>query len=162
VLASRATLIGNCIRDVHATAKIAMRRMIRVLFVWLLAIAIPVQGLAAVTMLHCTHIDESTDSAHDHDRAAAGHPHELGVPAAHSSADRGYCVDHGDDDAPGVSAQVHKCSACAASNVGMALPSTTPALFAPASPLSPRPISTVVHATFLTSGPERPPRALLA
>jgi hypothetical protein len=139
-----------------------MRRLTRAFIVLLVALAVPIQGTAAATMLHCTHTDESAHVAHDHGASSAGHHHESGVPAEATAAEHEALVAHEDPEVDGLSSQVHKCSACAASNVGLALPSTMQTLPEPAAAASPRPFATVVHATFLTSGLERPPRALFA
>jgi hypothetical protein len=135
--------------------------VIRRLAVWLLALAIPLQGLAAATMLHCVPLrgDASAhaDQEHHGSPAAAQHAHG-GDAAAHAQATGAAPHDHDG----GVAPADHKCSACAACNVGVGLPSTLAALPQPPAVSEAHPVPATVRTAFLTSGPERPPRASAA
>jgi hypothetical protein len=140
-----------------------MRRFIWPSLIWLLALALPIQGLAAATMVNCAVGHEHHGALpaaavpiaialHAHDAGVARQPHEHGAVASdHRAADNG------------VAPILHKCSACAACCMGLALPSAGSS--APELPLAvavalPAP---AVHAVaFLTGGPDRPPRALSA
>ena len=143
-----------------------MRRVIWPFVIWLLALAVPAQGLAAATMLHCAPAGggasgTATHGSHGNTRSASHHHGTASVDDTHSHAGHhAAAADHGasgDTPSPGV----HKCSACAACNVGLGLPSqaystpgaaaATGVLLAPVAP----------HVAFFTSGPDRPPRALL-
>lgn len=91
-----------------------MRSLWRFVLVWLMALAIPVQGVAAVGMLHCA--AAPADQAHAlHDGHHPGHHHaggdqaEAGDDAGLSQADDGHALGH-------------KCSACAACCAGLGLP----------------------------------------
>ncbi|MBE7417955.1 MAG: hypothetical protein HS128_09380 [Ideonella sp.] len=111
-----------------------MRRVIRPFVFWLLALALPLQGLAAATMLHCVPAaDAARHAAHEH-HASMAHDGDAQI-------------------------QVHKCSACAACSVGLALPSASHTLPEPAVAPQAAPAPDGGHAAFFTSGPERPPRA---
>ena len=143
-----------------------MRREIWPFVIWLLALALPAQGLAAATMLHCAPAGggaagSAAHGSHGHDASAAHHHDTAAADDTHShAAHHAAAADHGlDDDTP--SPAVHKCSACAACNVGLGLPSQpylTPGAAA-ATAVLPAPVAP--HVAFFTSGPDRPPRARL-
>jgi len=151
-----------------------MRRVIRPFVFWLLALALPLQGLAAATMLHCAPAaDAAQHAAHEHDATmahdAAGRAHAqpaatradqpvtvaLAASPAHAHADAHGAGVHDSD----AQTAVHKCSACAACSVGLALPSASHTLPEPAVTPQAAPAPCRGHAAFFTSGPERPPRA---
>ncbi|KAB2869295.1 MAG: hypothetical protein F9K36_16950 [Burkholderiaceae bacterium] len=143
--------------DIYTAA--TMRRTLWPFMIWLLALALPMQGIAAATSAHwaaarsdAAHMqapDPEAAVSHRHAHATAG---TAVAQAAHSLAPDHACCD---DDA---AASLHTCSACAACFVGLGLPSTALALpqppFAEAAPAAP----SAHHAAFVTSGPERPPR----
>lgn len=126
----------------------------RTALMWLLLIALPLQGYAAATMLNCGASHDRTVAmdgsvatllealeAHHHfrqgnlddDARAAGHHHADGKANA-------------------------KCSACAACCVGAALPATA-LVFADAGPdRAPTRFFSIGPIGFLTGGPDRPPR----
>lgn len=134
-----------------------MHPWLRRLFVWLVALALPVQGLAGVARLHCAAAPERTvavvaAAGHDHAAHRAGHAHADPGAAHHAAVD---------DDASQAadSAPAHKCSACAACTVGAALPPARtvmpqPEPEGPAARAAPLPAL-----SFIASGPERPPRS---
>ena len=126
-----------------------MARRFRFALMWLLLLALPLQGYAAAVALHC-------GQAQSH--GAAQHATDVGVPDAAAAP-----ACHG-----GASAQAIgkvsklKCSACAACCVGAALPAAalTFASFAPVTlPVLAVPASIV---GFFTDGPDRPPRLFLS
>ena len=144
-----------------------MWRAIRIAVMWLLAAAIPLQGFAAVTVHRC--------AANHHQRAAAApafvhadpvaHPHAGHHPAGATLSD----PQEGDDSAQTVEAKdgvqqsaKGSCSLCASCCTAAALPATIVAFDAAVfvEPLTAAPGGSV--APFLTDGPERPPRSLLA
>lgn len=136
---------------------------------WLLLLALPLQGYAAALMLHCgpSHhgmMDQlvSVPTELHHHSVEGGAHHAIDI-----AADQGTVavIDAGGEDG-----SVHhlttlskfKCSACASCCVGAALPATalvfassepahTPTRFVLASPVG-----------FFTDGPDRPPRLVLA
>jgi hypothetical protein len=143
-----------------------MRRVIWPFLIWLLALALPAQGLAAATMLHCAPAGSGAAGAaahgsHGHDASAAHHHDTATADDTHSDAAHHVAAADRDFSSDTPSPAVHKCSACAACNVGLGLPSqaystpgaaaATAVLLAPVAP----------HVAFFTSGPDRPPRALL-
>lgn len=134
-----------------------MHRWLRRLFVWLLALALPVQGVAGVARVHCAaaptpaavaagpHADHGHHGHHDHHADAA----EAATPA-----------DDGGD--PPAASAAHKCSACAACTLGAALPPARTAVPQP-EPEAPALQAALLPAmSFIASGPERPPRSARA
>jgi hypothetical protein len=144
-----------------------MRAFARLIVMWLIAMALPIQGVAAATMLHCGSATPAWPStlqsahAHHHDEAASS------VPAvAHLAAHSGHHPGAVADDASNATPSHHHaggnsgCSACASCCSALALP-VTPVLLA-SQPVADTvsaagPLPTVV---FLTDGPERPPRTI--
>ena len=158
-----------------------MGQLLRTVLIWLVAFAIPAQGMAAAAMLHCV--------PHHHEAAAAqpkvnAHLGDLGLalaaPATHGHASHAVA----DVDAAGNSVSnsalpdtastvlvgkstvatkasgstYQKCSACASCCAGMALPSAavmTPAID-PVREVTVLPQSWA--ASIVIDGPERPPR----
>jgi hypothetical protein len=151
----------------HYTAR--MRRLFRAALLWLIALAIPMQGMAAATMLSCgpghhrMMTNQSTSASAAHDHAAHGHvapataqEDESSQEVGSDSRDAGYVGTSSAKDLNQLTK--FKCSACAAccmttallpSIVGFALPEKT-AIFTS--------FATVSFAPFLTDGLERPPR----
>jgi len=145
-----------------------MQVWLRLLVVWFIAIALPVQGMAGVTMAHC-------GSSHERMAAAA-----QVTPHQHANHDAGVAHHHDGDSAHGTDAVDHtkaaqdpvksdkmsnlaqyKCSSCASCCAGSALPSAmpripqvaaTPAVFAE---------EMVSVDAFASDGPDRPPRTHL-
>lgn len=128
----------------------------RHLLVWLLLLALPLQGYAAATMLNCS----------------AGHdqvPVVLLSTAVVAAVDQPDPAHHSEVAAPTASAGHHhgagtskfKCSACAACCAGAGLPAA-PLVFADAAPAAPPThFCSIGVIGFLTDGPDRPPRTHL-
>lgn len=108
--------------------------------VWLLSLALPLQGLAASAGLMC------------HGEPAIG---ALGMSdgdaPCHGSAD--------ESDRPATHAG---CLACAACHGAAALPSHAPNVAADSPAIAPEPSPAALALPFLTGGLERPPRTILA
>lgn len=140
---------------------------IRTLLMWLLMLAVSVQGASAATMAFCgpshhgighaSQAEEGVILEHEHqgDRAHGDHHHavEQGVDVSPSAM----ATPH----AKFVHADKHKCSACASCCAVVALPSATfelepPLLADQFLPLAPRSVTSV-----LPKGLERPPRSSL-
>lgn len=136
-----------------------MNRFVKTALLWLLALALPVQGWAAATQLSCAPVMhhavmDASDGAHDMMNMDDHHAmHEMTAETEQT---------HASSSVPAPSTSKHgdmKCGACAACNVGMTallsmhdwpLPSvdSTPAVAAPA-------ISFLAH---IPDGLKRPPR----
>ena len=135
-----------------------MRSLLRLMLLCLMAVALPVQGFAATGTVHCATMHERMQVAalHHQDDGADHHHAQAASQHDRSSADTG------PDDGAARAGGVFKCSACAACCVGLGLPASTIRVpQGPAEGLSPQPVQRSV-APFLTGGPERPPRTVLA
>jgi hypothetical protein len=149
----------------------AVRSFWRLLLIWLTVLAMPIQGMAAAGGLHCL----STNAPASHQAVIEqlqvdqeSHAHHSHGSAAESIAD---ADEHTEADAPQVdptlftvkaSTPGHTCSACAACCAGAMMPSA--AIAVPSPDLSSEPAATVAAepTSFVVSGPERPPRQVLA
>ncbi|HWU97559.1 MAG TPA: hypothetical protein VN114_03525 [Oxalicibacterium sp.] len=135
-----------------------MNRLVKTALLWLLALALPVQGWAAATQLSCAPVIHQVTQAgdiamHASHHMTEGEGHSMQAEDAHS---------HASTNSP-VSRHVDmKCSACAACNVGMtALPSVHDW---PLLPVGSIPAVAAPAATFLAyipDGIKRPPRSIL-
>jgi hypothetical protein len=136
-----------------------MHRSLATAIAWLIIVAVPVQAMAASTMVHCmSALDRSAASPAeftDHHPPSTAHPHDSvdTVVTLHSHS----AMDMADAGAADVKTG-GKCSACAFCCVGGAPTSTSRSLVvAPPRELptlhSVEPVPDVV-----VSGPERPPR----
>jgi hypothetical protein len=145
-----------------------MRLSLRLLIVWLMALALPLQALASVTMLHCGPSHERMQGARasveadllsPHAHGSASHVHDgVAASAGHAGSLSGAAAQPEKPADPGK----YKCSACAACCSIGALPS--PALAVPAPAVSPTVFFAVVPTVGASAaaGPERPPRIVLA
>jgi hypothetical protein len=135
--------------------------------VWLLLLALPLQGFAAAAMLHCgpshhrmlaaSSVAAAESHMHAHMHATSGHHHGQETGLEHGAADAGTPAAHDLD-----TLSKFKCSACAACCTGAAMP--TAALFIPSLPPAGTPAVALIasRAEFLSGGLDRPPRILLA
>lgn len=145
-----------------------MWRLARIAIMWLLAAAIPLQGVAAATMASCGSAEHGhlhlQRAMHGHEDAdAAGptmheHAHDAGV-ALHVHAQ----ADHSDAGKSGLAhSQFHKCSACASCCANAAVPTQASAFEAVDLADFFTPFVARSVAAYVTEGLERPPRAFLA
>ena len=132
---------------------------------WLLLLALPLQGYAAATMLNCgpnhhrimAAAIAEPDEAHEH-TAAGQHHHDTGMADGQHEVTS---VD-GNGDTPPLphldKLVKFKCNACAVCCTGAALPTAIFAFepFPPA--MAPESFVPTSHAGFVTDGPDRPPR----
>ena len=154
-----------------------MRRLVRLVVFWLLAVALPLQGVAAATMLSCApvghHGNAVPASSHGDDATAASvaraapdaaadkHDHASHAAVGHATH---AAVDHGDDsDArSGAGGAAAKCSACSFCCTGAAAPARL-LVFGPLElPEFYAPFAARSVAAFVSEGLERPPRTVLA
>lgn len=154
----------------------AMKRFIRYFVMWLLVLALPVQGFAASTMLLCDAGHQGSasriEAVHDHGSHGHNGKHE-GAQPVRATSEPNADVDalaadssHVDSTASPKSAKhakvVGKCGSCASCCTAAFLP-TTIAEFKASTPS--RAIAVVELTTrvgFFTDGPDRPPRLRLA
>jgi len=147
-----------------------MRKLIRLALLWLVALALPLQGVAAATMLHChpAHHRDAASTAHDHHHGAADQRHDHALHGVSHTGDltahETQAADEDTSDGARGADSLNKvsCSACAACSSGVALPTTPVFLSPPALIHGPSPALSFDAAVFLTDGPERPPRTPLA
>jgi hypothetical protein len=139
-----------------------MWRGFRIAMMWLLAVALPLQGSVAATLRVCgpghDRMAVAAAAIAEHDHAAhhhAAHHHGASAVPAHDANATATTQDlH-------KSAQ-HKCSACAACCVTAALPASVVRFEAVVDAAAPPPVFFSCSVVFLTDGPERPPRLPLA
>lgn len=145
-----------------------MQVWLKLLIVWFIAIALPVQGMAGGTMAHygSSHermgaAMEATQHRHaDHDAGAALHHDansaDVATPAGHDTATQANAQ-------PGKLSDLaqYKCSSCASCCAGSALPSAMPRL--PQANAAPAVFAEelVNVDAFASDGPDRPPRTHL-
>lgn len=136
----------------------AMRVVWRSLLLWLLALALPVQGLAAAARMHCAGqavVGEAASTAHHADHHDQTHAH-----ATHQGPMGAAAMDH--DVAPQDGADSpragHSCSACAACHAPVGLPAALVVL--PAPPMGGFATATGADpgASHVPAGLDRPPR----
>ena len=149
-----------------------MKRFVRCFVMWLLVLALPVQGFAASTMLLCGAghhgMVQATEGGPDH----AGH---MPTGAQHVSAvSESTAHEHAAEAAPSgedtafspltakPASVMGKCSACAACCTVAFLPTTVIAFTAPAPSRALPVVELTTHVGFFTDGPDRPPRLSLA
>ncbi len=142
-----------------------MQVWLRLLVVCLVALALPVQGMAGVSLTHCgpSHgrMAAVLETSHHHGEGAdtdGSHAHAAATPhRADAVAQAG--APHGEPQ-PGSLDDLakFKCSSCSACCASAALPSTMPQL--PQLDLAPAVFadSLLTVARFATDGPDRPPR----
>jgi len=146
-----------------------MNRALRLVWVLLLALALPLQGLAAATMAACgpAHGDAGAHAVPGHEASAhETHRHD---PSAHHSHRHDTSADDGSsgalaaDDTSSPTTPDQKCSVCASCCTASAGLPTHAVVAHPVALAG----SLIGHeraslAAFLTDGPERPPRSFLA
>jgi len=133
--------------------------ILRLVIAWLVMAALPLQGLAAASMLFCgqaAHSTVSDQAAHDH----AAHGHDGGSHHHSSAADAGAGEQHaaGDPGDAGTTDEGHSCPICAACNL-VALSESPAALVGGDSPASPPSQGPSRVITREAPAPDKPPRA---
>ena len=149
-----------------------MKRFVRCFVMWLLVLALPVQGFAASTMLLCGAGHHGTVQATEggHDHASHMHMGAQDVSAVSESAAHDHAADtplsHEDSAFSPLTAKhanvMGKCSACAACCTVAFLPTNVIAFTAPAPSRVLPVVELTTHAGFIADGLERPPRLPLA
>jgi Flp pilus assembly protein TadB len=148
-----------------------MRSLLRSWLVWLMVLALPLQGLAGTALQHCAtaprqvahdlvsqamhseHLQmQEQPHQHQHQHAAAGPGHDHGPAADRSSAA------HADLASAHAAGGNHHCSACAACCSVMGMPTWATPLAAPTIVLTAAALPRVVVDSFVPAGLDRPPR----
>lgn len=137
-----------------------MRVLVRCLLIWLMALAVPLQGVAAASLRHCLpdHQRPHTLHADGHPHAGPSHSHHAGDAASSSGSTTPDAGPH--KSAEGFKAG--KCSACAACCVALGLP--TPAVQVPEVPADAfiAILRSAAPPSFVPGRLDRPPRRPLA
>ncbi len=128
----------------------------RVLIVWLLALALPVQVLASATMLHCGPSHQRMHAVQLGTAPAASAHHDHAQHQAMAAAQPA-----GKQGAPLADLGKYKCSACAACGSACGLPSSMPAVAVPQFGTTVFVALVPAVEAFAVDGPDRPPRNLL-
>jgi hypothetical protein len=134
-----------------------MARRLRFVLICILTMVVPVHGMASALMLLCAPAGRITAPATVHDRSMHG-----GVAQAEQIAQHGGDKAASDDAAALPHHAGHKCSACASSCSGFALPSVTVALTIPDHVGAEFPPLLAAVPELVMPGPERPPRGFPA
>ena len=153
-----------------------MGLFVRTLLIWLLALAVPAQGAAGVTMAFCSlnhpgggsaaaaHVEAHAEHEHPgykHERPGNGVQH--GHPGAGAQpSDNAAAAADASVPTRFVQSDSHKCTACASCCSAAAILNTV--LDVPVPALAPTVFVDVVPTidVFIADGPDRPPRAFLA
>lgn len=145
-----------------------MQVWLRLLIVWFIAIALPVQGMAGVSMAHCGSSHERmgatmepTQHRHADHEAAAAHHHVDDVADGAVQADPDTATQAEAQSGKLSDLAQYKCSSCAACCAGSALPSASPRL--PKTKAAPAVFAEELVSVdaFASDGPDRPPRTHL-
>jgi len=135
-----------------------MLKLLRLLMIALLALAIPVQGVAAATMLYCgPDHGPGGDAVHAHQAAGASQAHEGHGQDMHEHAQPNTPES---PQSPEQSAQA-KCSVCAACCNAVAISSSAMRLSPAGAEPEPALKPSSQFYSFITDGPRRPPRSFL-
>ena len=148
-----------------------MLRILRITLMWLLALAVPVQGFAAASMVGCG-AGHQAGGMQSHSHGLGLGQHEANAPQSHDhhghAHGEAHVAVHADMHMAGIDGAAHagvskaSCSACASCCTAAALPATpmvfevtdAPSVFVA---LAPQPV-----VSFVSGGLERPPRPFLA
>lgn len=143
-----------------------MQVWLRLLIVWFIAIALPVQGMAGVTMAHCgsSHqrmgaaMDSPQHRHADYESGAAAHHHPAAVSDGAAQPDHGTATQAKVQSGKLFDLAQYKCSSCASCCAGSALPSALPRLPEPIAAPAVFAEEMVTVDAFASDGPDRPPR----
>lgn len=134
----------------------------RVLFIWLVMLALPLQGLAAASMQNCTGTSGTVNasSAHHGDSAHldSAHHGDSGMHVHHAAEVAAQAADPAEASSD-ASGSAHKCTLCALCGHGVALNEfPTPLEFGEQAHASPRDPTVLIPAVAVLV-PDKPPRA---
>lgn len=137
-----------------------MRKFIKIFAIWLIAVAIPVQGFASIAMMNCeqspNHHSQSVANDHHHDQHSG---HDMANQHSHDSVDSSDHESQSTDNSKHACAHCAKCTSCCS---GFAFQTTSSSLFQQLSAGEARfSYNTFLFAGFIASGLERPPKPTL-
>ncbi|HPO20435.1 MAG TPA: hypothetical protein PLO07_14685 [Rubrivivax sp.] len=141
--------------------------MVRTFLIWLLALALPAQGVIAATMVFCgpNHHDRASAAAVAHDVDAAHQPQDAAAHSHQAATDAQPKNTASDETAASgkfTQSAMQKCSVCASCCSAAAIHDTVPKL--PVLEPMAADFAALAPAVepFASDGPDRPPRHLLA
>jgi hypothetical protein len=145
-----------------------MSSLLRSLLIWLVVLAMPIQGLAASVMQHCTPVGSPVPSVatvalsmdgHDHAHAVElpGHEHAQQSPGSEGLTADDVNVAHGK-----ATAGAGKCSACAACCAAVGMPPSVSPIPTPPAEAQALQLPFIEVDSFVPGGLDRPPRTRLA
>jgi len=137
-----------------------VKKLIKIFAIWLIAVAIPVQGFAATAMMNC-----EQSASHHSQNVASGHHHnqisEHGLASEHTH-DSANSSDHGSNITEKSKHSCAHCSKCTTNCSGVILVANSTNLFHQLNADEARfTYSTSLFKGFISSGLERPPRFTL-
>lgn len=144
-----------------------MPSFVRLVLVWLMVLAIPVQGFAAAAMQHCGPTHEQMRGVSSTASAGDGHAHvhagQTDAGSSHSASPEPAAAQPSSALPDDIAADAGvTCSACAGCCVALGIPAATVRL--PAAPIGVAAVdrSPTQRESFVPAGLDRPPRAVLA
>jgi len=137
-----------------------VKKLIKIFAIWLIAVAIPVQGFAATAMMNCEQL-----ASHHSQNVASGHHHsqisEHGLASEHTH-DAVSSSDHGSNITEKSKHSCAHCAKCTTSCSGVILVANSTNLFQQINVDEARfTYNTSLFKGFISSGLERPPRFTL-
>jgi len=146
-----------------------MQVWLRLLIVWFIAIALPVQGMAGVTLAHCgsSHarmgaaMEAPQQHRHADHEAGTAHHHAVDVVDGAAQPDHGAATQAKSHSGKLSDLAQYKCSSCASCCAGSALPSAIPRLVELTAAPAVFAEEMVTVDAFVSDGPDRPPRTHL-
>jgi hypothetical protein len=144
-----------------------MRSSLRSLLIWLMALALPIQAVAAASMQHCGAAHRLMQGVPAAAVALDGHDHvHEAVPHQHDDAGLDVEMSTSDPSNEGPNATAlgddFTCSACAHCCSAAALPASGVRLPAPSIEAQAAAMAATDLVSFMSGGIERPPRTFLA
>ena len=152
-----------------------MNAVFRCFVACLIALALPVQGMASMTMAHCGQGHERKHSdqepAHHHERHDSANPHHHESALTEASDEAPSALTEASDEVAAANhppaqadelSDLARCSSCASCCAGSVLPSVMLRIPEPAPAPTVFVVDIVDIGAFATGGPDRPPRSILA
>jgi len=142
---------------------LSMSKLWRIVLAWLLAVALPIQGYAAQTMLLCGPAQHQVAAAtatttgpvaHAHDHAGMAHDDDAG----HAMAETDATAQDGDHPSPGQAKHAGKCSVCSSCCSVVAMMAAVVSVAVAPPDLPEVPAIEFADGRVMVGGLDRPPR----
>ena len=137
-----------------------MRKLIKIFAIWLIAIAIPTQGLASIAMMNCERLySHQSQNATTDNHLDQHNEHSMSAEHAHDTLQTSDNASQGTDKSKHACAHCVKCTTCCS---GFTFQTTSSNLFQQLNAGEIRfSYNTLLFSGFIPSGLERPPRFTL-